>query len=127
MRRAVDLLTTLGEVNPDRIGCYGHSMGSTHTWLVGPWGPRLRALCGNGCLSTYAGIHREQILHCFANFVPGLHQHGDTPDLAALSAPRALHLNFGALDAGSPIEDVRRGVETIRRLYDGSEAPENFT
>ena len=36
-----------GEVVKDRIGCYGPSMGSTHTWLVGPWEPRLKCLVGN--------------------------------------------------------------------------------
>ena len=56
MRRAVDYLCTRPEVNKDRIGCYGHSMGSTHTWLVGPWEPRLKCLVGNCCLPTYAAI-----------------------------------------------------------------------
>jgi hypothetical protein len=37
MRRAIDYLASRPEVMPSRIGCYGHSMGSTHTWLVGPW------------------------------------------------------------------------------------------
>ena len=36
MRRAIDYLVSRPEVKADRIGCYGHSMGSTHTWLVGP-------------------------------------------------------------------------------------------
>ena len=57
---------------------YGHSMGSTHTWLVGPWEPRLRALVGNCCLPTYGGIHRTSLLHCFPNFIPGIHEYGDT-------------------------------------------------
>ena len=52
MRRTIDFLVSRPEVQADRIGCYGHSMGSTHTWLVGPWEPRLKALCGNCCLPT---------------------------------------------------------------------------
>ena len=127
MRRAVDFLVSRAEVNSDRIGCYGHSMGSTHTWLVGPWEPRLKALCGNCCLPTYAGIHREQMLHCFPNFIPGLYPHGDTPDIAALIAPRPLHLNFGETDGGSPIADVRRGIETIRKAYQSMHAEQNFS
>lgn len=127
MRRAVDYLSSRDDVIAERIGCYGHSMGSTHTWLVGPWEPRLKALVGNCCLPTYEAIHRRQMLHCFPNFVPGLHQHGDTPDIAALIAPRALHLNFGEKDGGSPIEDVRRGLEVIRRAYDSQHADDKFT
>ena len=71
MRRAVDYLAGRAEVQADKLGCYGHSMGSTHTWLVGPWEPRLKALVGNCCLPTYAAIHREHLLHCFPNFIPG--------------------------------------------------------
>lgn len=127
MRRAVDYLVSRPEVRGDRIGCYGHSMGSTHTWLVGPWEPRLRALVGNCCLPTYQGIHDNELLHCFPNFVPGIFQYGDTPDIAGLIAPRPLHLNFGELDGGSPINEVRRGVERIRRAFEAQHAEDKFT
>ena len=127
MRRTIDYLCSRPEVRQDRIGCYGHSMGSTHTWLVGPWEPRLKCLVGNCCLPTYAAIHRTHLLHCFSNFIPGLFQHGDTPDVAALIAPRPLHLNFGDLDQGSPIAEVRQGVETILQAYRDAGAEEQFS
>ncbi len=118
MRRAVDYLCSRPEVKADHVGCYGHSMGSTHTWLVGPWEPRLVCLVSNCCLPTYAAIHRTHILHCFPNFIPGWLQYGDTPDIAGLIAPRALHMNFGELDEGSPIQEVREGIKTIARAYE---------
>ena len=127
MRRAVDYLCSRPEVQRDRIGCYGHSMGSTFTWLVGPWEPRLKCLVGNCCLPTYKAIHRTHILHCFPNFIPGLYQYGDTPDIAALIAPRALHLNLGETDGGSPIEEVREGVLTIARAYRQAGAADKFS
>jgi dienelactone hydrolase len=127
MRRAIDYFVTRPEVKADRVGCYGHSMGSTHTWLVGPWEPRLKALVGNCCLPTYAAIHRTKILHCFPNFIPGWFQYGDTPDIAGLIAPRPLHLNIGELDGGSPIQEVRAGIAAIARAYETAGAPERFT
>ena len=127
MRRAIDYLQSRNEVLDDRIGCYGHSMGSTHLWLVGPWEPRLKALVGNCCLPTYAGIHREEMLHCFPNYVPGIYPEADTPDIAALIAPRRLHMNFGEKDGGSPIDEVRRGVQVIARAYEAQHAEKNFT
>jgi dienelactone hydrolase len=127
MRRAVDYLVSRAEVRADSLGCYGHSMGSTHTWLVGPHEPRLKALVGNCCLPTYDAMHHEQMLHCFPNFIPGLHQFGDTPDIAALIAPRALHLNFGETDGGSPIEFVRKGLPIIERTYQSMHAEKKFS
>ena len=127
MRRAIDYLCTRPEVQVDRLGCYGHSMGSTHTWLVGPWEPRLKCLVGNCCLPTYAAIHRTKMLHCFPNYVPGLFKFGDTPDICGLIAPRALHLNFGEKDSGSPIEEVREGVKTIAKAYEAMHAEDKFS
>lgn len=117
MRRAIDFLVSRPEVDAERIGCFGHSMGATHTWLVGPWEPRLKCLVGNCCLPTYAAIERRSLVHCFPNFIPGLRQYGDTPDVAALTAPRPLLLNFGEHDEGSPIEEVRQGIGTIETAY----------
>lgn len=127
MKRAIDFLQSRPEVIDENIGCYGHSMGSTHTWLVGPWEKRIKCLVGNCCLPTYRGIHREHMLHCFPNFIPGIYEFGDTPDIAALIAPRPLHLNFGELDGGSPIEDVRDGVKIIANNYATMHAKKNFT
>jgi dienelactone hydrolase len=127
MRRAVDYLTSLEDVDSNRLGCYGHSMGSTHTWLVGPWEPRLRCLVGNCCLPTYKAIHDAKMLHCFPNFVPGLYEFGDTPDIAGLIAPRHLHLNFGEEDSGSPIKEVREGIAKISAAYAAAGKVESFT
>ncbi len=127
MKRAIDYLCTRPEVRADRLGCYGHSMGSTHTWLVGPWEQRLICLVGNCCLPTYKAIHRTYLLHCFPNYIPGWFQYGDTPEIASLIAPRALHLNFGELDSGSPIQEVREGIKIIADAYKKVNAEENFS
>jgi len=127
MRRGIDYLCSRPEVQKDRIGCYGHSMGSTHTWLVGPWEPRIKCLVGNCCLPTYEAIHRTYLLHCFPNFIPGLFQYGDTPDIVSLIAPRPLHMNFGENDMGSPILEVRKGVEKIASVYKNAGADDKFS
>jgi hypothetical protein len=95
--------------------------------MVGPWEPRLKCLVGNCCLPTYAAIHREHMLHCFPNFVPGIYPHGDTPDIVALIAPRALHMNFGELDGGSPIDEVRRGMKIVSDAYAAMHAEDKFS
>ena len=127
MRRAVDYLVSRKEVQAENIGCYGHSMGSTHTWLVGPFEPRLKALVGNCCLPTYKAIHETPLLHCFPNFVPGWLQYGDTPEIASLIAPRALHLNLGEKDGGSPIAEAKAGVERIAAAYKRRRAGGKFS
>jgi len=127
MRRAIDYLCSRDDVDSGNIGCYGHSLGSTFGWLVGPWEPRLKCVVGNCCLPTYEAIESNEILHSFSNYVPGLYEFGDTPEIASLIAPRALHLNFGGRDEGSPIPFVRKGLERIERVYESLGASDNFT
>lgn len=126
-RRAIDYLCSRPEVDAARIGCYGHSLGSTFTWLLGPWEPRLACLVGNCCLPSYAAIHRTHLLHSYSNFIPGLLQYGDTPDIAALIAPRPLHLNFGAEDPINPLPEVREAVAQLQGVYAAAGAAEKFT
>ena len=83
-------------------------------------------LVGNCCLPTIEGIHKHHLLHCFANFIPGFYQYGDHPEIAALIAPRALHLNLGETDEGSPIEEARAGCERIAATYAKQNAAESF-
>ena len=66
-------------------------------------------------------------MHCFPNFVPGWKKYADTPEIAALIAPRALHLNLGEKDTGSPIESATRGVQRIAEVYMKAGVPDNFT
>jgi len=127
MKQSVSMLCERPEVKTDSIGCYGHSMGSTHAWLVGPLEPRLKCVIGNCCLPTYEAIEQEHLLHCFPNFVPGWRKYGDTPEIASLIAPRALHLNLGEKDTGSPIESARRGINRIAEVYRKEGVPDNFT
>ena len=87
----------------------------------------MKALAGNCCLPTYSAIHEEKLLHCLPNFIPDWQKFGDTPEIAALIAPRALHLNFGELDHGSPIDHALAGVERIEKAYADQGASENFT
>ena len=54
-------------------------------------------------------------------------QYGDTPEIAALIAPRALHLNLGETDGGSPIAHAREGVARIAAVYESQGVAENFT
>src|ERR1700694_857399 len=45
--RAVDLLQSLAEVDPERIGCIGHSLGGHNTMFTGAFDQRIKALVSN--------------------------------------------------------------------------------
>lgn len=56
--RAVDLLTSLPEVDPQRIGVIGHSLGGHNALFVAAFDPRIRAVvtsCGFTAMARYYG------------------------------------------------------------------------
>lgn len=124
VRRSVDYLVTRPEVDPGRIGVYGHSMGSTHAFMASPWEPRFQAVVCNCCLPTYHAILRDEIVHSFSNYVPGLLPYGDVGDIVALIAPRPVLFNAGTHDSGLPIDEVRRAVACARAAYEALGVPD---
>lgn len=127
MKRGLDYLCSREDIKSNQIGCYGHSLGSQLTWLIGPWEKRLKCMVGNCCLPTYEAVHQNKLLHGFSLYIPGLKTIGDTPDIAALIAPRPLHLNFGMEDELSPISEVQKAVRLISQSYQRLDAEENFS
>lgn len=126
-RRALDYLSSRPEVDETRLGCYGHSLGSTFTWLTGPWDERLKCMVGNCCMPSQAAMDASLINHSFSNYIPGLSQIGDIPKYVSLTAPRRLHLNFGAADELNPIEYIEAEIPIISSAYKEAGAPENFS
>lgn len=56
--RAIDLLQALPEVDPERIGCIGHSLGGHNTMFTAAFEPRIKALvsnCGFNSFAKYLG------------------------------------------------------------------------
>jgi dienelactone hydrolase len=127
MKRGLDYLCSRADIKKDQIGCYGHSLGSQLTWLIGPWEKRLKCLVGNCCLPTYEAVHQNKLLHGFSLYIPGLKKIGDTPSIAALIAPRPLHLNFGMEDDLSPISEVQKAMALISQSYRKLDAEEKFS
>ena len=126
-RRALDSLCSRSVVDASRIGCYGHSLGSTFTWLTGPWDNRLKCMVGNCCMPSQAAMDGTAINHSFSNYIPGLNRIGDIPEYVALTAPRRLHLNFGAEDALNPVEYLEKELPRIAILYKDAGAEDAFS
>jgi dienelactone hydrolase len=127
MKRAIDYVSTRQEVDTERIGCYGHSLGATFSWLIAPFEERIKCVVGNCCMPLYSALEQEYVVHSFSNYIPGLTNYGDIDDIVSLIAPRRLHLNFGAKDKGSPIDFVRGGLDKIKNSYKCSGQADAFS
>lgn len=124
--RAIDYLVTRPEIDPERIGTLGLSMGSTMAWWVAALEPRIKVCVDICCLTDFAALiaHRSLEAHSMYYYVPRLLQHFTTAQINALIAPRA-HLSLaGIYDPLTPPDGLDRIDAELREVYAATGAPE---
>jgi dienelactone hydrolase len=116
---ALDYLASRPEVDPNRIGAQGMSMGSTRAWWLAAIDDRIKAVVGVACFTRYEDLIAIRALraHGIYYFVPGLLKHFDTEGVMALLAPRPFLALTGDRDAGSPPEGMKKLDEILTRIY----------
>ena len=126
--RTVDYLITRPEVDPQRIGCVGHSVGGLRSAYLAALDDRIKAavVCGWMCSFPHqlAKHVRSTIGH--TKLIPGLYRFLDHPDIASLTMPRSLMLINGIQDALFETEGVRAAHEKLAKCYAKVGAPDHF-
>ena len=127
-RRAVDVLQSLPEVDPARIGSIGHSLGGHNTLFVAAFDERIKAMvtsCGftsmrryyNGNLAGWAGKrYMPRIAEQYGND-PALMPF-DFPHILVALAPRPLFINAPLHDSNFEVSGVRDCVDAAMPVYD---------
>jgi len=127
---ALDYLCSRPEVDAQRIGVTGISMGSTRSWWIMALDDRPRAAVCVACMTRYEELIRAGMLkaHGIYYFVPGMLKHFDTEAVIALGAPRPMLFMTGDQDGGSPMEGVKRLGGIVSQVYalHGEEAKQRF-
>ena len=116
---ALDYLASRPEVDPDRLGVTGMSMGATRTWWLMALDERLKTGVAIACLTRYQNLieHGSIHEHDIGYFVPGMLNHFDSEAVIALIAPRPVLFQTGDRDAGSPIDGIRVIESAVRPVY----------
>ena len=123
---ALDYLASRPEVDPDRLGVTGISMGATRSWWLMALDERLKTGVAVACLTRYQNLIQHEALraHGIYYFVPDLLAHFDTEAIVALIAPRPVLFMTGSEDLGSPVDGIHAiesAVRPVYRLYDKEE------
>jgi dienelactone hydrolase len=113
---AVDVLASRPEVDAMRIGCIGNSYGGRTTMWLAIYDDRIAACVASGCMNTF----RERSLRlssCGIQYLPGLLQYGDVPELLSTIAPRPMQLQAGEGDRLITPSDRDMIERTVRAAY----------
>jgi len=116
LRRALDVLQSLPEVDGERLGCYGLSLGGEMTLLLMACDTRVRAAGISGFLTSYRSTFLDQS-HCGCGYAFRLGACLEHQDIAALFAPRPLVVESGTKDPGFPVAAARESAAYLRTLY----------
>ena len=126
-RRAIDLLQSLPEVDAERIGVIGHSLGGHNALFLTAFEPRVRAVatsCGFNAFSHYYGGdltgwshqgYMPRIARLYgsdANRMPF-----DFTELLGILAPRPVFISAPVGDHNFAIAGVRECIESALPVY----------
>jgi dienelactone hydrolase len=123
---ALTYLASREEVDPQRIGAFGISLGSTLAYWHAALDPRIRAVAHLCCYADYAtlvelGAHDN---HGIYLLVPGLLTETSTGEIAGMIAPRPQLICLGEDDELTPSPSIERALEVTRPMYAAAGAPD---
>ncbi len=124
IKRAIDMLSNFKECDTEKIAITGNSGGGTASYYAACYDERIKICMPSSAFCPY----KESILrfyHCSCNYMSGAYKYFDMQDLSSLIAPRDLVIVTGQLDPSFLVEGVRRGYETVKKVYAKQNASEN--
>jgi len=125
--RTIDYLLTRPEVDPERIGCCGLSVGGFRSAHLAGLDARVRSAVVVGWMSTYGGMLQGHLSSIGPmKIVPGLYPYLDLPDLTAMTAPGGLMVINGTQDRLFPTEGVNDAFAKMAKVYAKAGVPERF-
>lgn len=118
--RAIDLLETLPEVDPERIGCIGHSLGGHNTLFTAAFDVRIKAAVTSCGFTAFHDYYNGNLAGWTSDrYMPRIRDlYGNSPDrvpfdfhevLAAI-APRSIFVNAPISDNNFENSGVRKVV-----------------
>ena len=125
--RCLDYVSTLPEVDPNRLAVAGLSLGGETTMYIAAMDERLKAACSSGWLTTVANMKNG---HCPCFNFPGLEENFEFSDIFACVAPRVLVCELGEKErapGGFPVPIGRQAFAQLTTAYRVFNAQTNLT
>jgi len=122
--RCLDYLEARHEVDVNRLGCMGFSLGGITTWMTMAIDKRIKAgVSVGGALGSWVGNPRG---HSSYYYIPNVLRHFDQPQVVASMAPRALLVVHSLSDGYVSNESVVEMEAHARPFYEKLGAGERF-
>ena len=124
LMRCADYLVSREDVDANRIGCLGKSLGGEMVMWLAAMDERMTASVSSGFLTRMDQMEKN---HCMCWKFPGLRELVDFADIYSLTAPRPLLCQNGLKEPASqfPVPLAREAVKEIELIYRDLGQPNN--
>lgn len=125
--RTVDYLLTRPDVDPERIGCCGLSVGGFRSAHLAGLDPRIKAAVVVGWMSTYGDMLQNHLTSIGPmKIIPGMYPYMDLPDIVAMNCPGGLMIINGTQDLLFPLQGVHKAFDKVAAVYRKAGVPDRF-
>lgn len=126
-RASVDYLLTRPEVDADRIGCIGLSIGGFRSAHLAGLDSRIKSAVVAGWMTTYGSLLKHHLRsHTWMIYVPGQLKYLDLPDVVSLNAPRPLMVINCLQDRLFTLEGMQAAESKLESVYEEMNAADRF-
>ena len=127
---ATEFLASMPEVDANRIGCTGWSMGAYRSWMLAALSDRIKAavpICWMVTTDEQMSFKYQRTENGgFANCFPGLRRWLDYPHVASLACPNAMLFINGAQDKLFPVPGVEKAFRIMHDVWQSQGAADKL-
>jgi len=129
--RSVAFLKSLPEVDGNRIGAIGLSMGAHRTWMLSALSDDIKVGCAICWMATTPSLmvpdnNQTQGQSAYSMLAPNLYLYLDIPDIASLACPKPMLFFNGSKDTLFPIEGVEDSYEIMKKVWQSQGKQDNL-
>lgn len=134
--RAIDLLQSLPEVDGDRIGCIGHSLGGHNTMFTAVFDPRIKVLVSNCGFTRFHKYYQGKLAGWTSDrYMPRIKNVYDNnpdrvpfdfPEIVAAFAPRPFLASAPVRDSNFEVSGVKDTIAAALPIYQLYGVPDNL-
>jgi dienelactone hydrolase len=125
-----EFLASMPEVDPNRIGCTGWSMGAYRAWMLSALSDRIKvgaAVCWMVTADEQMGFKYQRTENGgFANCFPGLRRWLDYPHVASIACPKPMLFINGSQDKLFPVAGVEKAFKIMHDTWESQGAADNL-
>ena len=121
-----EYLAQMPEVDAQRIGCTGWSMGAYRAWMLSALSDRIKvgtAICWMVTTDEQMSFKYSRTENGgFANCFPGLRRWLDYPHVASIACPKPMFFINGSQDKLFPVAGVEKAFRTMHEIWESQGA-----